>query len=45
MSAGAQEHDKQLLHQLGIHHFVEKGGSLRERLAAVFREVSGFPEG
>lgn len=45
VSAGAQEHDKQLLHQLGIHHFVEKGGSLRERLAAVFREVSGFPEG
>jgi serine/threonine protein kinase len=41
VSAGAQEHDIQLLHQLGIHHFVEKGSNLRERLRTVFVEVSG----
>ena len=41
VSAGAQEHDVQLLHQLGIHHFVEKGSNLRERLRAVFAEVCG----
>ncbi len=41
VSAGAQEHDVQLLHQLGIHHFVEKGSNLRERLRAVFVEVRG----
>jgi serine/threonine-protein kinase len=41
VSAGAQEHDVQLLHQLGIHHFVEKGSSLRERLRTVFVEVCG----
>ncbi len=41
VSAGAQEHDIQLLHQLGIHHFVEKGSDLRERLRAVFGEVCG----
>ena len=41
VSAGAQEHDVQLLHQLGIHHFVEKGSNLRERLRAVFVEVCG----
>jgi serine/threonine protein kinase len=39
VSAGAQEHDRQLMHQLGIHHFVEKGGTLRERLTAVLQEV------
>ena len=41
VSAGAQEHDVQLLHQLGIHHFVEKGSNLRERLHTVFAEVCG----
>lgn len=41
VSAGAAEHDVQLLHQLGIHHFVEKGSNLRERLRAVLVEVCG----
>ena len=41
VSAGAQEHDVQLLHQLGIHHFVEKGSNLRERLRSVLGEVCG----
>ena len=41
VSAGAQEHDVQILHQLGIHHFVEKGSNLRERLRTVFIEVCG----
>ncbi|MCZ6805591.1 MAG: serine/threonine-protein kinase [Deltaproteobacteria bacterium] len=41
VSAGAAEHDVQLLHQLGIHHFVEKGSNLRERLRAVLAEVCG----
>ncbi len=41
VSAGAAEHDVQLLHQLGIHHFVEKGSSLRERLRVVLAEVCG----
>jgi CheY-like chemotaxis protein len=41
VSAGAQEHDVQLLHQLGIHHFVEKGSNLRERIRTVFVEVCG----
>jgi serine/threonine protein kinase len=41
VSAGAHEHDVQLLHQLGIHHFVEKGSNLRERLRAVFAEICG----
>ena len=41
VSAGAQETDVQLLHQLGIHHFLEKGSSLRERLRTVFSEVCG----
>jgi len=41
VSAGAQDHDVQLLHQLGIHHFVEKGSNLRERLRTVFVEVCG----
>ena len=41
VSAGAQEHDVQLLHQLGIHHFVEKGSNLRERLRKVLGEVCG----
>jgi serine/threonine-protein kinase len=41
VSAGAQEHDVQLLHQLGIHHFLEKGSNLRERLQTLFAEVCG----
>lgn len=41
VSAGAQEHDVQLLHQLGIHHFLEKGSNLRGRLRTVFSEVCG----
>jgi CheY-like chemotaxis protein len=41
VSAGAQEHDVQLLHQLGIHHFVEKGSNLRERLRTVIAEACG----
>ena len=41
VSAGAAEHDVQLLHQLGIHHFVEKGSNLRERLRVVLVEVCG----
>lgn len=41
VSAGAQEHDVQLLHQLGIHHFVEKGSNLRERLRSAFGAVCG----
>jgi serine/threonine protein kinase len=41
VSAGAQEHDVQLLHQLGIHHFLEKGSNLRGRLRTVLGEVCG----
>ena len=41
VSAGAQEHDVQLLHQLGIHHFVEKGSNLRERLRTTIAEACG----
>ena len=39
VSAGAQEHDRQLLHQLGIRHVVQKGEGLSERLGEVLREV------
>ncbi len=41
VSAGAQEHDLQLLHQLGMHHFVQKGSELRRNIAHVMREL--FP--
>jgi len=41
VSAGAQEHDVQLLHQLGIHHFLEKGSNLRGRLRAVLGDLCG----
>ena len=41
VSAGAQEHDLQLLHALGMHHFVPKGQDLRGRLEAALREL--FP--
>lgn len=33
VSAGAPDYDMELLHQLGIHHFVLKGSGLEERLA------------
>lgn len=42
VSAGAQEHDRQLMHQLGIHRFVEKGQNLREGLTAALREIAGI---
>lgn len=41
VSAGAQEHDRQLMHQLGIHRFVEKGEKLREGLTAALRDIAG----
>lgn len=41
VSAGAQEHDLQLLHQLGLHHFVPKGESLKERLNTVIENLFG----
>lgn len=41
VSAGAQEDDVQLLHQLGIHHFIEKGSNLRGRLRTVLSELFG----
>lgn len=43
VSAGAQDHDLQLLHQLGIHHFVQKGADLRVRLATELRTIFGEP--
>jgi len=42
VSAGAQAHDKELLHQLGIHRFVTKGGDLRESLADALRDACGL---
>jgi CheY-like chemotaxis protein len=42
VSAGAQDDDKQLLYQLGIHHFVEKGTSLKDRLAAAIYDAMGI---
>lgn len=42
VSAGAQAHDRELMHQLGIHHFVEKGTGLRDALGKVLREVAGI---
>ncbi len=42
VSAGAQDDDKQLLYQLGIHHFVEKGTQLKERLAEAIRDAMGI---
>lgn len=41
VSAGAQEHDLQLLHQLGIHHFVPKGAELKQRITDVLRGLFG----
>jgi serine/threonine-protein kinase len=39
VSAGAQEHDLQLLHLLGCHHFVPKGPDMKERLATAVRAL------
>ncbi len=41
VSAGAQKHDLQLLHQLGMHHFIQKGSDLRRGIEQVMREL--FP--
>lgn len=41
VSAGAQPHDLQLLHQLGMHHFIQKGGELKASLERVMHEL--FP--
>jgi serine/threonine-protein kinase len=41
VSAGAQESDMQLLHDLGIRHFVRKGGGLAESVAAIVRAARG----
>jgi len=41
VSAGAQEHDRQLLHQLGINHFVLKGPDLGVRIDDVLRQICG----
>lgn len=35
VSAGAQEHDLQLLHQLGIYRFIQKGADLKKNLHEV----------
>jgi serine/threonine-protein kinase len=39
VSGKAQDHDRQLLQQLGVTHFVPKGPSLRQRLAPVVQEI------
>ncbi len=41
VSAGAQEHDRQLLHQLGIRHFLVKGGELGKKLAELLEALNG----
>jgi CheY-like chemotaxis protein len=41
VSAGAQESDMQLLHDLGIRHFVRKGGGLAESVASIVRAARG----
>jgi eukaryotic-like serine/threonine-protein kinase len=41
VSAGAQEHDVQLMQQLGITRFVSKGPGLGERIVAVTQDVVG----
>ncbi|MCB9660830.1 MAG: protein kinase [Sandaracinaceae bacterium] len=42
VSAGAQDDDRQLLYQLGIHHFVEKGTALKERLSTAIYDAMGI---
>ena len=39
VSAGAQDHDLQLLHQLGMHHFIQKGADLKQQLTEVLRAL------
>jgi serine/threonine-protein kinase len=41
VSAGAQRDDLELLHQLGIHHFVSKGQDLKRKLADALRGACG----
>lgn len=43
VSAGAQEHDLQLLHQLGIHHYVPKGAELKQRITVALHAIFGAP--
>ncbi len=45
ISAGAQEHDRQLLRQLGINRFVGKGDGFVERLMPLIRELERLPRG
>ena len=45
VSAGAQEHDLQLLSQLGISHFVSKGPGLAEKIGGVVAELRGRVKG
>ncbi|MCA9530643.1 MAG: protein kinase [Myxococcales bacterium] len=42
VSAGAQRPDRELLHHLGIHHFVHKGSHLKERLVGLLREACPY---
>ena len=39
VSAGAQEHDLQLLHQLGIYRFIQKGAELKKNLHEVLKAL------
>ena len=39
VSAGAQEHDLQLLHQLGITHFIPKDEGLSKKVIALLKEL------
>jgi serine/threonine-protein kinase len=41
VSAGAQDHDRALMHQLGIEYFVTKGEQLRENVEAILKEIAG----
>ena len=43
VSAGAQRDDIQLLHQLGIHHFVSKGQDLQHNLTEALLTACGSP--
>ena len=40
VSAGAQDHDRALLHQLGIRHFALKGPDLGERIGEILRKIA-----
>ncbi|MEM9191764.1 MAG: serine/threonine-protein kinase [Myxococcota bacterium] len=39
ISAGAQEHDRQLLHSLGIRHFLTKGQDLSARISELLAQL------